>query len=374
MTDIDLLETVQRSLISGSLAGCTVDLLLYPIDTVKTRLQQKANFHRRFLFSSLYFGVGSAMIGSGPSSAIFFLSYNLIKQTANSSSSSQVSMIAAAFGETCACFVRVPTEVIKQRAQVNRNLRLSTIVRSCLRDEGLSGLYRGYFATLAREIPFSMIQYPLWEFFKEYQSIKQAYPVSPWQGALCGSIAGGIAASITTPLGRLIEHSHPDASSHFLQVIINILKTEGFSALYCGVVPRTTWISIGGFVYFGAFEFVTSSFFCNKSEYETDKFRPDLQLEYLSEELIKKCETSEIILELHLRIPTKIKFEFRKNKFQSNRRQLAATLSNQYHLPNRHVFMKRTMAHLHEKSNLLHERLTDKKKIDYVKEHQHELK
>ncbi|CAF3375507.1 unnamed protein product [Rotaria socialis] len=62
------------------------------------------------------------------------------------------------------------------------------------------------------------------------------------------------------------------------------------------------------------------------------------------------------------------------NKFQSNRRQLAATLSNQYHLPNRHVFMKRTMAHLHEKSNLLHERLTDKKKIDYVKEHQHELK
>ncbi|CAF1579771.1 unnamed protein product [Rotaria magnacalcarata] len=267
MVDIDLLETVQRSLISGSLAGCAVDLLLYPIDTIKTRLQQKVNFHRRFLFTSLYSGVGSAMIGSGPSSAIFFLTYNLTKQTANASSSSQASMIAAAFGETCACLVRVPTEVIKQRAQVNRNIRLSTIVRSCLRNEGLSGLYRGYFATLAREIPFSMIQYPLWEFFKEYQSIKQAYPVSPWQGALCGSIAGGIAASITTPLDvaktriMLAHHSHPDASSHFLQVIINILKTEGFSALYCGVVPRTTWISIGGFVYFGAFEFVTSSFF-----------------------------------------------------------------------------------------------------------------
>ncbi|CAF4177798.1 unnamed protein product, partial [Rotaria magnacalcarata] len=53
------------------------------------------------------------MIGSGPSSAIFFLTYNLTKQTANASSSSQASMIAAAFGETCACLVRVPTEVIK---------------------------------------------------------------------------------------------------------------------------------------------------------------------------------------------------------------------------------------------------------------------
>ncbi|CAF3146131.1 unnamed protein product [Rotaria sp. Silwood2] len=271
MTEIDLSQTIERSLITGLLAGCAVDLLLYPIDTIKTRLQQKTNFQGRFLFSSLYSGVGSVMIGSGPSSALFLLSYNLTKQTLNLSYSSQVPMIAAAFGETCACLVRVPTEVIKQRAQVNRNLRLSTIARSCLRNEGLSGLYRGYFATLAREIPFSMIQYPLWEFFKEYQSKKQGYPVSPWQGALCGSLAGGLAASITTPLDvaktRIIlaHHSHPDASSHFLRIIINILKTEGFPALYSGVVPRTTWISIGGFVYFGVFEFVTSSFFCSEN-------------------------------------------------------------------------------------------------------------
>lgn len=85
---------------AGSIAGCTVDLFLYPIDTIKTRLQQqKNNVHKRFLFSSLYSGVGSAMIGSGPSSALFFLSYNLTKQTLDLSSSSQIHMIAAACGE-----------------------------------------------------------------------------------------------------------------------------------------------------------------------------------------------------------------------------------------------------------------------------------
>ena len=27
-------------------------------------------------------------------------------------------------------------------------------------------MYRGYFSTIAREVPFSFIQYPLWEFLK----------------------------------------------------------------------------------------------------------------------------------------------------------------------------------------------------------------
>jgi hypothetical protein len=30
-------------------------------------------------------------------------------------------------------------------------------------------------------------------------------------------------------------------------------------------------------------------------------------------------------------------------KYQPNRRQLTVTLRNQYHLPNRHVFMERTI-------------------------------
>ena len=33
--------------------------------------------------------------------------------------------------------------------------------------QGVLGLYRGYFTTLAREIPFSLIQFPLWEFLKK---------------------------------------------------------------------------------------------------------------------------------------------------------------------------------------------------------------
>jgi hypothetical protein len=51
------------------------------------------------LFSSLYSGVGSVLIGSGPSSALFFTAYNLSKQTIHLESQWKTHMIAAAFGE-----------------------------------------------------------------------------------------------------------------------------------------------------------------------------------------------------------------------------------------------------------------------------------
>ena len=72
---------------------------MYPIDTIKTRLQQKKGFARANLFQSLYSGVGSVLIGSGPSSALFFTAYNLTKQTVHFQSQWKTHMIAATFGE-----------------------------------------------------------------------------------------------------------------------------------------------------------------------------------------------------------------------------------------------------------------------------------
>ena len=83
----------------------------------------------------------------------------------------------------CACLIRVPVEVVKQRAQVRKEFSLYQIAKSSFQNEvcldlfdlmsfpffgkkGFLGFYRGYFATLSREIPFSIIQFPLWEFFK----------------------------------------------------------------------------------------------------------------------------------------------------------------------------------------------------------------
>jgi solute carrier family 25 S-adenosylmethionine transporter 26 len=59
----------------------------------------------------------------------------------------------------------------------------------------LQGFYRGYFSTILREIPFSVIQFPLWECFKVL-IVKNRWNedggcCSPIQSALCGAVAGG---------------------------------------------------------------------------------------------------------------------------------------------------------------------------------------
>lgn len=52
---------------AGGTAGITVDMALFPLDTLKTRLQSPCGFFASGGFRHLYKGVGTAAIGSVPS-------------------------------------------------------------------------------------------------------------------------------------------------------------------------------------------------------------------------------------------------------------------------------------------------------------------
>lgn len=56
----------------------------------------------------------------------------------------------------------------------------------------LQGLYRGFGSTITREIPFSVIQFPILEYLKSTYRIhfKNNIPLESWEVAVCGSIAG----------------------------------------------------------------------------------------------------------------------------------------------------------------------------------------
>jgi Mitochondrial carrier protein len=51
---------------AGGLAGTSVDLLFYPIDSIKTRLQSDHGFYKAGGFRGIYNGVGSVIVGSAP--------------------------------------------------------------------------------------------------------------------------------------------------------------------------------------------------------------------------------------------------------------------------------------------------------------------
>jgi len=254
----------QHFLLAGGVAGIAVDSVLFPLDTIKTRLQSPLGLVKSGGFRGVYSGLSTAVLGSAPTAALFFCTYESSKKILNNSPISAfqpaVHMISAANGEILACVIRVPVEVIKQRQQAGVHSSSTHIFRSILASEGFIGLYRGYLTTVLREIPFSFIQFPLWEWSKKKWSQKQDREVSPWQSSICGAVSGGIAAVVTTPLDvaktRIIlaNKTCPDASGNLIRVLKHVYIAQGVKGWFAGIVPRVLWISIGGAIFLGVYD------------------------------------------------------------------------------------------------------------------------
>lgn len=253
------------ALVAGGAAGTAVDVVLYPFDTIKTRLQSEAGFFKSGGVRGIYSGLLSAALGSAPGAALFFVAYETTKKAFNNVSESRHfeafgHMTAASLGEITACLVRVPVEVVKQRTQaLNTGSSLASF-QFTLKSEGVRGFYRGYASTVMREIPFSVIQFPLWEFMKSTWSERSGQPITAWQSSVCGAIAGGTSAAITTPLDvvktRIIlaEKGSHLAGGNIFYALKHVYQTRGVKGLFAGVVPRVIWISIGGSVFLGVYE------------------------------------------------------------------------------------------------------------------------
>jgi len=246
---------VVKELLSGGIAGLMVDTALYPIDTVKTRLQAAEGFAKAGGFRGVYKGLSSAIAGSMPGAGLFFVGYETSKRYMQSYGLFG-NIVASSVGEISACLVRCPTEIVKQRAQVSASETPSEIFKSVAQKHGIRGFYRGFHTLVIREIPFAAIQMPLWEFLK----VQFGASGNAFLGGLAGAISGAIAAAATTPIDvakTRIMTSKDKVDVGLLQTLRNIYASQGIKGCFAGIVPRTIWITIGGFVFLGSYDLAT---------------------------------------------------------------------------------------------------------------------
>ena len=170
-------------------------------------------------------------------------------------------MIAASVGEVAACAVRVPTEVVKQRAQAVQQPSSWAALSFILAQRGRIGwggvwreLYRGWGVTIMREVPFTVIQFPLWEGMKTWKA-GEGKGVSAGESAVFGSVSGAVAAVLTTPLDVVKTRLMLEGERVGARVMVGRAWREGgWRAFFRGVGPRTVWISAGGAVFLGSYQ------------------------------------------------------------------------------------------------------------------------
>ncbi|KAG6549789.1 hypothetical protein Mapa_008770 [Marchantia paleacea] len=215
---------------SGASASLCSKVILQPFDTSKTVLQATKELRGGYTnlaqcmvglvrnrgFGALYTGFLASIAVSAPSSAVFAAGYEFSKTWIEKASQDTAlpllqlaPVLAAAFGNVAASVVRVPPEIIKQRVQAGIYRNVFEATTSVWMKEGVTGFYRGYTAMVARDIPYSALQFMTFEILKRRRlrtrlNSKQQSKPKNGEGMMTdmwmGAIAGAVASTLTTPL------------------------------------------------------------------------------------------------------------------------------------------------------------------------------
>lgn len=304
-------------MVAGAVAGMGEHVAMFPVDTIKTRMQALAhpgqqlhtsvgralsNVLRREGVAGLYRGVGAMALGAGPSHALYFASYEAAKQLLGGNEAGHHPVAFAAAGSIATVVndgCMTPWDVIKQRMQVRNSpyRSISHCITSTWRQEGLRAFYKSYWTTLVMNIPYTALHFAIYETAKKlmqqgraasaageqqgeqrasWLSTAAAAAAEPEQGTaedegeeeglvvqlVAGGLAGGLAAAATNPLDVIKTRLQLEGIGSAMRyntvsvwpVLSCIAQEEGVASLWRGWQPRVLFHAPAAAICWGVYE------------------------------------------------------------------------------------------------------------------------
>ncbi|CEL93135.1 unnamed protein product [Vitrella brassicaformis CCMP3155] len=199
----------------GSIAGCTEHIAMFPIDTLKTRvqaLQEGSGITLSQAFRSiltergwkgLFRGLGAVTSGCIPAHASLFCVYEVMKDRLGIHHEGHFPVRAMLCGATATFshdFIMTPMDVVKQRMQLGCYRSMVDCFVTVVRSEGIASFFRSVPTTVLMNIPYGAM------FVAVNESMKEALGLS--------SSAVPHAASHTHVAGHHVHQHHFDSDHH----------------------------------------------------------------------------------------------------------------------------------------------------------------
>ncbi|XP_018561690.1 calcium-binding mitochondrial carrier protein Aralar1 isoform X3 [Anoplophora glabripennis] len=262
---IQILESTYRFAL-GSIAGAVGATAVYPIDLVKTRMQNQrtGSFIGELMYRNsfdcfkkvirhegvlgLYRGLLPQLMGVAPEKAIKLTVNDLVRDKLMDKKGN-IPLYGEILAGACAGGSQVvftnPLEIVKIRLQVAGEIAGGAKVRAwtVVKELGLFGLYKGAKACLLRDVPFSAIYFPAYAHTKAKFADENGYN-SPITLLVAGAIAGIPAASLVTPADviktrlQVVARAGQTTYSGVLDATRKIYAEEGFRAFWKGAIAR----------------------------------------------------------------------------------------------------------------------------------------
>lgn len=275
--------TVPQSLACGAFGRLVQILTMYPVDTIKTRIQVSRSSAAVQLSplgaisaavrqGTLYRGAAFSLLGQLPYGMLTFGLYETLRTAFNRRFPrlpqwAQI-ILAASAGDGIGSLWLTPSEVVKSKTQAGLYASPVAAVRATAK-QGSRFFYQGYPAAIARDIPFRAIQLTLYERFRSWYVSRRpggGTTLAPWENLLIGAMSGTLTAMATTPLDvvrtrMMSQTSGPQALyKNALDCAVKTVSREGPTALFKGLAPRCVLLGPSSAVFFLAYE-ASKSFF-----------------------------------------------------------------------------------------------------------------
>ncbi|KAI9316500.1 mitochondrial carrier domain-containing protein [Dichotomocladium elegans] len=290
-------SSMTQNAVAGAFAGIAEHCAMYPVDSIKTRMQviqsgrpplaaiaATPSFKSASL--NLWRGVNSVVMGAGPAHALHFATYEYLKEVlsvdGNGNNTPSI-LVAGAFATLAHDALMTPFDVVKQRMQLRDSTYKS--VRECARTvfakEGLSAFYISLPTTLAMSIPFQSIQFATYEYFRHQLNPRGEY--DPKTHVIAGALAGAIASSITTPLDVAKTLLQTRGQSHDPRIrnvtglwdaMAIIRQRYGLRGFYRGYKPRVLTNMPSAAISWSVYEYF--KWFFDKSTFATGQHGKNL--------------------------------------------------------------------------------------------------